>query len=303
MFERVYDPGVGEDGPWYLNDHCFVRGDDGTWHVFGITHAEPADPLNEVHLAHATSASLTGAPWRKQPHALTADFDRFGEVHLWAPHVVRRGDTWHMFYCAGAGRGDRTVLDPERYRIHLATSDDLWTWQRHPKNPLFTDGYQARDPMVLRHGEQWIMYYTANESPAGGRHVVCARTSGNLLNWSERQIVYRHERSGKVGGPCESPFVVRRGERFYLFIGPEPGSYDGTVVLASRDPLTFEDDVPVGRVKAHAAEVVRDDDGAWYVSHCGWEQGGLYLAPLTWRTEEAPAVAADVNPSARSVTA
>ena len=28
---------------------------------------------------------------------------------------------------------------------------------------------------------------------------------------------------------------------------------------------------------------VRDERGRWYVSHCGWYQGGLYLAPLEWR--------------------
>ena len=26
-FELVYDPSVGEDEPWYVNDHTFVRGD------------------------------------------------------------------------------------------------------------------------------------------------------------------------------------------------------------------------------------------------------------------------------------
>ena len=26
----------------------------------------------------------------------------------------------------------------------------------------------------------------------------------------------------------------------------------------------------------------------WYVSHCGWYQGGVYLAPLTWHDGEDP---------------
>ena len=42
-FTPIYDPSVGEDGPWYINDHTIVQGPDGTWHMFGITHAEPAD--------------------------------------------------------------------------------------------------------------------------------------------------------------------------------------------------------------------------------------------------------------------
>src|SRR4051812_8092474 len=57
-FERIYDPSVGEDERWYINDHTFVRDDGGTWHLIGITHAEPAAPRDELHLAHATAPSL-----------------------------------------------------------------------------------------------------------------------------------------------------------------------------------------------------------------------------------------------------
>jgi len=62
----------------------------------------------------------------------------------------------------------------------------------------------------------------------------------------------------------------------------------------------------VGDIGSHAPEVVRDLDGSWYITRCGWGQGffflfithlgerisycwrtavnkgGLYLAPLTW---------------------
>jgi hypothetical protein len=61
-FTRIYDPSVGEAELWYLNDHTFVRGPDGTWHLFGITHAEPPDPLDEDDFAHATAPSPHG-PW------------------------------------------------------------------------------------------------------------------------------------------------------------------------------------------------------------------------------------------------
>ncbi len=41
-FVKVYDPGVGEKDPWYINDHCFIHSQDGMWHLFGITRQEPA---------------------------------------------------------------------------------------------------------------------------------------------------------------------------------------------------------------------------------------------------------------------
>jgi hypothetical protein len=40
----------------------------------------------------------------------------------------------------------------------------------------------------------------------------------------------------------------------------------------------------VGMLRAHAAEVIVDERGETWVSHCGWGQGGVYLAPLRWET-------------------
>ncbi len=270
---RIYDPSAGESQPWYVNDHCFVRDRDGLWHLFGITHAEPMNPLDEDHLAHATADSLARNQWEKQPFALSVD-PNCGEEHLWAPHVILHGDTYYMYYCAG----DK---DHTRYKIHLATSKDLRTWNRHAANPVVVDGYDARDPFILRLADRWVMYYTATDDPSGGHHVVAARTSQDLIHWSGRTVIFLDDSRGTYGGPTESPFVVRRGPWYYLFIGPR-GGYVGTDIFRSRDPLAFAPQDRVGHVNSHAAEVVRDVDGRWFVSHCGWGQGGVYLAPLSF---------------------
>lgn len=285
-FKKFYDPSIGEQETWYINDHCLIRGDDGQWHMFGITHAEPAAPLDERNFAHATSNELTASPWTKQPFALITD-ESWGERHLWAPHVIKHEDLYYMFYCAGAD-------DNTRYRIHLATSSDLWHWERHASNPLIEDGYDARDPMVLRVGDQWVMYYTATDQPIGGYHIVACRTSTDLLNWGERRIVFQDAESGTFGGGTESPFVVRRGEYYYLFIGPRGDynlHYDRTEVFRSTDPFAWRQEDVVGEIASHAAEVVRDEHGQWFVSRCGWGRGGVYLAPLLWNDglDDAPA--------------
>ena len=288
QFERIYDPSVGENERWYINDHTFIRDDGGTWHLIGITHAEPAAPKDELHLAHATAPALHG-PWTKQPFALSTDAAA-GEFHLWAPHVIGHDDRYWMFVCGGGPA-------PEQYRIQLAVSDDCWIWQRHPDNPMVVDGYEARDPMVMRIGDRWVMYYTATSEPAGGRHVVVATESDDLIHWQGRRIVYTDPLSGTLGGPTESPFVVARGSRYYLLIGPDWQGhldalardgrfswkpYRGTRVLASDDPFHFDLDGQVGFLDSHASEVVVDETGATWVSHCGWNQGGVYLARLDW---------------------
>ena len=275
-YEHIYDPSSGDSEAWYVNDHTFVRDRAGTWHLIGITHAEPMNPHDEKHFAHATAADLHG-PWMKQPFALSFAPEA-GETHLWAPHVIRHDGRYWMFYSAGG--------PPEQYRLHLAISADCWNWSRHEGNPLVVDGYEARDPMVLRVGSKWVMYYTATSTPDGGQFVVKAVTSDDLVAWSDTRVVYTDPRVGTFGGTTESPFVVERGDRYFLFIGPEWGmnveAYRTTRVLASDDPFVFEAAHEVGRLASHAAEVVVDERGEWWVSHSGWGMGGVYLAPLLW---------------------
>jgi len=281
-FSKIYDPSARENEwppwQWHINDHCFIRGKDGTWHMFGITN-EPSKHnvrrrKRSKPFAHATAKSLLQRPWDKKPPALTPEWKKWREIHLWAPHVILHNGTYHMFYCAG----DR---NPTKYKLYLATSLDLETWKRHPENPMVVDGFHARDPMVLRVGDEWVMYYTATSEPSGGNHVVAYRTSDDLITWGERNIAFLDPHIGTRGGPTESPFVVRRGDYYYLFIGPRRG-YVGTDVFRSKNPFNWSPKDIVGHIESHAAEVVRDVDGQWYISHCGVSQGGVYLAPLYW---------------------
>jgi arabinan endo-1,5-alpha-L-arabinosidase len=303
---HIYDPSVGEAEQWYVNDHTFIRDQEGTWHLIGITRQEPFKPFEEVDLCHATAPSLLG-PWTKQPPALTADA-AWGEQHLWAPHIVEHDGAYWMFVCGGSLEGG------EKFRLQLATSDDCVTWTRHPQNPILVDGFHARDPMVLRVDDRWVMYYTATSEPTYGNHVVVATESDDLVHWSGRTIVYRDELEGDQAGPTESPFVVGRNGTFHLFMGPADFgeavkrqaagervdwamAYSSTVVLASDDPLHFDRADRVGEITAHAAEVIVDEHGSDWISHCGWGQGGVYLAPL--RFDGSPDAPRSPNPFAR----
>lgn len=272
-FKQIFDPQAGEKDPWCINDHTFIRGSDGTWHVFGITHILPVDFYRDPgkNLLHATATNLTQAAWRKERFAVMADWQRHGEWFFWAPHVIKHEDTYYMFVCVGNIQG-------HQYKIHLLTSKDLWHWERSSANPLLTDGFDARDPNVLRVGKEWVLYYTANAKPEGGSHLVACVTGQDLQHWSGRRVAFTFPREGTFGGPTESPFVVRRGGTYYLF-----ACDGGTInVFRSQDPFHWDYQSQVGTIYAHASEVVRDIDGKWYISHAGWEHGGLSLAPLVW---------------------
>lgn len=272
-YRKIYDPSLGETNPWYINDHTIIKAEDG-WHLFGITHEEPANPLDEKQCAHAFTPDILTVPFQKQPFPFSSD-ERFGEAHFWAPHIIFHQGKYYMFYCAGSLKGN------DSYRIHLAISDDLLHWQRAETNPLVVDGFDARDPMVIRWGEKWILYYTCTSEPKGGYHCVAAVESDDLLHWGNKRVVFMDYERGTFGGPCESPFVTQIGDWFFLSISLR-GGYVGTDFFASKNPLDFHDKKLVGHAPSHAAEII-EADGRHYITHCGWDQGGVYLANIDFQ--------------------
>lgn len=269
---RLLDASPSAEEPWYINDHTLIQDFGGRWHVFGIWHPEPAAPLDETMFLHASTQDLTGAEWTVHEPVLHARTE-LGETHVWAPHVIRHDGLYWMFYAGG-------TADHTAYRMTLATSPDLLTWTPH-EPVLFEDGFDARDPMVIHDGTRWLMYYTRNSAPDGGFHQVGVRSSDDLLTWSDPSVAYQSTVTGTYGGPTESPFVVRRGQGWILFVC-ESTQYDRTLAYFSTDPLRFDE---AGRIDVdldeHCAEIVDDPDArTTWITGGGWGRGGLTIREL-----------------------
>jgi len=266
----------GAPGPWFTNDHCFVHGDDGRWHCFGINDPllDDKERMYEEHpyLLHASAPELHG-PWIRHPWALD---DSRGERYLGAPFVVKHAGAWLMLFEAKHGG---------RRGLELARSEDLFHWKRE-RTPIVTDlPHMRRDPCVAVDAKtgDYLLYLCV---PRGAVSLVTVSRTTDFRTFSPAKVVLSLA-DGCPWASLESPFAVPYDGRWYLFFTHSMHHYHETPVLASNDPERFDWGDQVATLHAHAAEIV-DAGGAWFVSTCGPEdrrlnnRHGIELAPLRW---------------------
>ncbi|TKG94255.1 hypothetical protein EYV94_13305 [Puteibacter caeruleilacunae] len=248
----------------YFNDHCFIYSEnEKKWHVFGIV--SPS-----VRFMHLVADSLTQTTWIEKESFVD------GGAEIWAPHIVEKDGVYHMFY---------TKIGVPR-EIHHVTSTDLYTWTKSA-GPILalkndrSENLKNKDPMVFwdKKSKEWIMYYSIMKDE---RHwVVGYSTSTNLEEWSEFKICFdEHTESPGV----ESPFVVQRGRKYYLFLSARPWPVGGEDVFVSNNPYKWELKDQVKRIFPwHAAEIIQEKNGQWYMSLAsGIEDDDLRIAPVNW---------------------
>ena len=108
----------------------------------------------------------------------------------------------------------------------------------------------ARDPFVIKIGDQWHCYYTATRNSEGHRGqeardkklgVVYARTSPDLKTWSDRpSSSLPRARPAMISTAAECPHVVEAAPgHYYLFRTQHYGEKAQTCVYHSTDPMDF----------------------------------------------------------------
>jgi hypothetical protein len=280
---HVFDTRAMEGPATYVNDHTLVRGPDGAWHLFGIFHREPMGDDTEIDFVHAVANERDPAKWQDgafvaaaEPHtiALRAD-EAAGETHLWAPHVVAAEGRWFMFYQGGGA-------DDYHASMRIAESTDLYRWSRIGAAPLFEDFCEARDPMILRRDDVWLMHYTRCESLTRKVSGVAIRSSRDLIHWTEPVMAAAFAAFPTTSNSAytESPFVFEHGGYHYLSVTAYPLAWDATLLYRSPAPLAFPD-VPITRLRGHAAEWVFDERGGAFMTHAGPGQRGVWLSRIT----------------------
>lgn len=300
----------------YLNDHCLVWGHE-AWHLFSIvgrSAAAPADSgaqLNESTLLHATTPDLE--TWTIHEDVLPATTTWPEGGVLFAPNVHEHNGVFYMLY---------TTCDERAIqRICLATSRDLFAWERYAGNPVIVpsiswsawpdfalkepDGERSfggcRDAHILRLDDgRFVAYWVSRlrqDRSGEGMCCVAASISHDLVHWQEVGPVFaHHEFHRPLTREVESPCVVRKDGRYWLFF--KNGWW--TWFVSSEDPFDFEGNEAERLGYAHAAEVFHWRD-QWWITHCKTDPDdyacersdcsrGLFLGPLDWPAGGRPAL-------------
>jgi hypothetical protein len=299
------------DGPWWQiagnpMDHKYAtpkqepvdfavwQAADGTWQLWSCLRGTTAGgPGGKTRFFYRWEGRhLTDPNWTPMGIAMEAD-PALGETPggLQAPHVIKAGDAWHMFY------GDWV-------NICHATSKDGKTFTRvtqpNGKTGMFSEGPTAntRDIMLLPHGGKWYAYYTCHPDNHG---MDCLRTTSDFQTWTDSTVVAFGGQAGTGAYGAECPHAVKLGEKdFYLFRtqsygNPEKGDIRKrgparTSIYHSTDPAMFgiNQDARyfLGTLPVAAPEIIRHE-GQYYLA--ALNEGaldGIRIAKLKWVRSE-----------------
>ena len=277
-----------------LVDHSFVE-KDGRMHLFYnrdfVGYEWDTMPVNTV--GHAVTDDLVNWTW--EAPVLSVDSARFENYQVWSPGVVEKNGTYYMYYtgvnynCAQA--------------ICLATSRDLYHWEKYGDGPVVKPGpwgswtperwSDCRDSMVFvdNDGTAYMYYCTARRRPDGGMETaVGVASSTDMVNWTDRGA-YTFDICDIT---LESPFVLRRGDKYYMFY---TNCGHGTAYAVSDDPISGWQSLgmllpysipPECPANVPSCAEVFEFKGQWYISSCLREPGCeqyLELFRLTWNSD------------------
>lgn len=283
-------------------DHHVYRDAEGVWHLWACVRRTAVGRV----LCHWRSDDLYASDWAATGEVIRASTehgesisDWYGEEWLQSPFVVEHEGGFYMLYGghgsgADAGGHPRDGDDPAMdCQICLMLSPDGRRWRRYVGDRgysrLFLGPGEARDPCVLRIADRFVIYYAGYRNSDRNLPAFFARTSYDLLNWSDPRIVHGDlsPRFGDGPNGCESPHVVVVGGAYYLF-RTQDYARGLTHVFRSEDPFDFGcEDASlhyVTTIDVAAPEVIiTPDGGEMLISSSKDLCGGIRLQRLSWR--------------------
>lgn len=282
-------------------DHAIIE-KDGLFHLIYIRAVAVSNwpEYPSFNFGHAVSGNLVDWDIKDPVLQTVEEGEGFDTYQVWAPHIIKHQGKYWNFYTG--------VNDSVSQAICLATSDDLYNWERYDANPIITSlpwgawsetaWSDCRDPMVLKDGDVFYCYYTAARvNPDTDQTESClgVASSKDLLNWKDEGF-RRLEHT--LTTPPESPFVVKRKGEYYLFYT----NYKyGIVYVKSDDPLIGwkeNPDDPQSILEGVSATEIFEKDGEWYITLISHMDNGLHfleIRELLWHEDGTVSVGREIK--------
>jgi arabinan endo-1,5-alpha-L-arabinosidase len=197
-------PGVIDDP---VHDPTLIK-DRTTYYVFSTGILNPEDPGGIF--ARRSTETLAG-PWESLDEIPIPEWTLDYNVnHLWAPDIVKRADTYYLYYSASSFGSNTSAIGATRTK----TPGDLSSWE--DLGPILTSdpskNYNAIDPSVFHDGARW---WIAFGSFWDGIKIQELRNMtepiGPIYSLARRRPEVEFN-------PIENPAIFKRGKYYYLLV-------------------------------------------------------------------------------------
>lgn len=199
-----FDADQGIDDP--VHDPSIFKDED-TYYVASTGIASDEENPGGIYLRKSTEG--IDGPWQSIGEIEPPDWTKaYNTAHLWAPDVVKKGNTFYLYYVA-------SIFGTNNSAIGVAASTtpgDIESWEDH--GPVLTSdnsvSYNAIDPEVFLDNGKWWMVFGSHFS---GIHLQ------ELQNMTEPtgEIVTLASRPDTRHNPVEAPTIIKNGKYYYLF--------------------------------------------------------------------------------------
>jgi arabinan endo-1,5-alpha-L-arabinosidase len=249
-----------------VHDPAILREGD-SFYLFSTSQEREGNGLIHVRTSRDLAAWTRAAPVFTAMPAWTREAVP-GTRGLWAPDISKTGGEYRLYYSI-------STFGKNRSAIGLATTPSLerpvWTDKGAVMRSDSRDDFNAIDPAVFddAEGRQWMAFgsfWTGIKlirlDPATGMR---SAEDGKLYSLARR----------RSPGAVEAPFVIRRGDYYYLFV-----SFDFCCRGARSSYFTV-----VGRAKSATGPYLdregKDmmDGGGFPVLHASLDKSGRFAGP------------------------
>ncbi len=231
---------------------------------------------------------------------------------IWAPGVYKIGDLYYCYYCCSTSGSQNSAIGVAVNKtLEKGTKDYSWVDKglviRSYKG---VDDYNCIDPNIFidDDGQPWLIF----GSYWGGIKMRKIDPSNGMLDESDTTTYTLANRTERPGG-IEAPYVIKRGEYYYLFVAignfatkyycgvGRSKSLTGPYVDRDGKPMmegghTAVTDYKDGITKVGHASIFRDTDRDYLVSEYFWENSGsmMLISSIEWTKDGWPVTA--LNP-------